>query len=117
MSKSTYLLDPEASYLIAGGLGGIGRSMARWLVDRGARHLILVSRSGPKSATAQKLLLELEEKGVHVQTPRCDISDEQALRCALATCEVRMPPVKGCIQSCMVITVRQPRKINYRTGY
>lgn len=109
MSKSTYLLDPEASYLIAGGLGGIGRSMARWLVDRGARHLILLSRSGPKSAAAQKLLLELGEKGATVQTPRADISDEQSLRCALTTCATTMPPVKGCIQSCMVITVRQPR--------
>jgi NAD(P)-dependent dehydrogenase (short-subunit alcohol dehydrogenase family) len=58
--NSTYRLKPEAYYLIAGGLDGIGRSIARWLVDRGARHLILLSRSGPKQAATQKLLLELE---------------------------------------------------------
>lgn len=112
MSKPTYFLDPDASYLIAGGFGGIGRSIARWLVDRGARHLILLSRSGPKSALARNLLLDLGEKGVRLQTPRCDISDHEALKNALTTCAATMPPVKGCIQSCMVITVRDPENLS-----
>ena len=36
---------PDATYLITGGLGGIGLATARWLVSRGARHLVLVGRS------------------------------------------------------------------------
>ena len=42
-------LDPQASYLISGGLGGFGLATARWLVAKGARNLILVGRRGAAS--------------------------------------------------------------------
>ncbi|XXH04686.1 hypothetical protein Hte_011108 [Hypoxylon texense] len=70
--KPSYSLSCDASYLIVGGLGGIGRAMARWLVTRGASHLILLSRSGPKTSGALQLLSELQMKGVRVETPLCD---------------------------------------------
>lgn len=38
-------LKPDASYLIVGGVGGLGRSITHWMVDHGARNLILLSRS------------------------------------------------------------------------
>ena len=40
-------LDSEATYLITGGLGALGLIVARWMVERGARHLVLVGRSAP----------------------------------------------------------------------
>lgn len=106
MTKPTYSLNPDAAYLIVGGFGGLGRSIARWLVSRGAQDLILLSRSGPKTVGAQQLLSELDERGVRVETPRCDVSDESALRSVLTTRGEAMPPIKGCIQASMVITVR-----------
>ncbi|KAG8157863.1 hypothetical protein KVR01_012135 [Diaporthe batatas] len=95
-------LDPTVSYLIAGGLGGLGRSTARWMAQRGARHLILLSRSGPKSKTAQELVKELEQAGVTVRTPQCDVSNSSALIAALDQCK-DMPPIKGCLQATMVL--------------
>ncbi|OJJ76663.1 hypothetical protein ASPBRDRAFT_27090 [Aspergillus brasiliensis CBS 101740] len=52
------------TYVVAGGLGGLGQSMLTWLVSRGARHLLLLSRSGGKGAEAQELLRQLREDGV-----------------------------------------------------
>ncbi|KAI1436832.1 putative polyketide synthase [Xylaria sp. CBS 124048] len=100
------VLDPEASYLIAGGLGGLGRDMARWLVSRGARYLILLSRSGPRTVEAQQLLAEFRERGIYAATPMCDVSDAAALRAVLTSLSDKMPPVKGCIQASMVMSER-----------
>ena len=102
----TYYFDRNATYVIAGGFGGLGRSIAGWMVSRNARHLILLSRSGARNKTALELLDELKAKGVTVAAPICDISDEQALVSALNVCSRTMPPIKGCIQGSMVLKVR-----------
>lgn len=104
MRKISYQFDPNASYLISGGLGGLGRSIARWMASRGARYLILLSRSGLKTSSAQTLANELEQLGVRVAAPPCDVSDADALQSALAHCaDQGMPPIKGCIQAAMVL--------------
>jgi NADPH:quinone reductase-like Zn-dependent oxidoreductase/SAM-dependent methyltransferase len=100
-----YSFDPQATYMIVGGLGGLGREMARWLASRGARYLILPSRSGPRSSEAQQLIAELRIMKVHVETPCCDMADRAALQAMLVGCST-MPPIKGCIQAAMVMTVR-----------
>ena len=69
----------------------------------GARHLILLSRSGPKTEAAAELLVELVSQGVQVNAPACDITDRDALRQALDESGMEMPPVKGCVQSTMVL--------------
>ena len=51
----------DQTYIIAGGLGGLGRVTARWMVDRGARNIILLSRSGPRTDDAVALVKELRE--------------------------------------------------------
>ncbi|KAF2804409.1 reducing type I polyketide synthase [Mytilinidion resinicola] len=103
-SESKYCFHEDATYVIAGGLGGIGRSMARWLVHRGARNLILLSRSGPHgSEQAQEMLAEMCEAGVNVQCPSCDITELSSLRSALLECSKTMPPIRGCIQAAMVL--------------
>ena len=96
-------LDPNASYLIAGGLGGLGRSAARWMARRGAKNLILLSRSGPKSSAASELLKELRDRDVNVATPKCDVSCSESLSDALKKC--KLPPIKGCLQGTMVLRV------------
>ncbi|KAL8735004.1 MAG: hypothetical protein Q9166_001129 [cf. Caloplaca sp. 2 TL-2023] len=102
-NRPTYDFDPEVSYLIAGGLGGLGRSIARWMASRGAQHLILLSRSGPKSDPAKELLIELRSQGVQVEAPPCNISDAASLSHVLGGCAKLMPPIKGCIQGTMVL--------------
>lgn len=61
-------LIERATYLLVGGLGGIGRSLAHLLVDLGARHLCFIFRSGDESKHAQKLIQELGNR--KIQTNR-----------------------------------------------
>ncbi|KAK6860758.1 polyketide synthase [Apiospora arundinis] len=103
-NHDSYSLDANATYVVAGGLGGLGSAMARWLVHRGARNLVLLSRSGPRTAEARKMLEEFAVQGVHYETPACSIVDRDALRQTLSDCATRLPPIKGCIQSSMVMT-------------
>ncbi|OTA81899.1 hypothetical protein M434DRAFT_37315 [Hypoxylon sp. CO27-5] len=102
--QPSYELNKNATYLVCGGLGGLGREIARWLVSRGARHLILISRSGPRAAEAKSLVSELVEKGVRIQTPCCDAANRSALKSTLISCLEKMPPIRGCIQAAMVMT-------------
>ncbi|KAI1452633.1 hypothetical protein F4805DRAFT_472261 [Annulohypoxylon moriforme] len=105
-SKLNYRFVGDATYLIAGGLGGIGRSAASWLCETGAKHLVLLSRSGPKSEAAKELIVKLELDGVQVYAPQCDVSDEEALKRVVKYVEETMPPIRGCIQGSMVIENR-----------
>lgn len=106
MSKDeNYRMHPDATYVIAGGLGGLGRAMARWLASRGARYLILLSRSGMRTAEAHELSTMLREQGVHCEMPACSVADRDSLKSVLFDCATRLPPIKGCIQSSMIMTV------------
>lgn len=106
--KSTPLqFDQNASYVLAGGLGGLGRSIARWMVSRGAKHLVFISRSGAASESAQELVQELEAIGCHVHVFACDVSDEAALSSIVDQCKAKLPEIKGCVQGSMVLKVRK----------
>ncbi|KAI0383339.1 putative polyketide synthase [Hypomontagnella monticulosa] len=113
-NEPTYMMDSRATYVIAGGLGGLGRSVARWLVDRGARYLILLSRSGPRTPEAHELLAELNKKGARVETPVCDVANRAALKAVLASCSKTMPPIRGCIQSSLVMTEKIFQTMSFR---
>ncbi|KAH9230788.1 hypothetical protein K456DRAFT_1727160 [Colletotrichum gloeosporioides 23] len=95
--------DPEASYVIAGGLGGLGRSVARWMASRGAKNLILLSRRGAVEESAKELVKELEGVCNKVVTPACDVTDADALKNLMTELSSSMPPIKGCIQGSMVL--------------
>ncbi len=97
----TFTLDPTSTYIIAGGFGGVARSICRWMVKRGARYLVLLSRSGPTSCAAQDLLKEVTLQKVNVECPTCDISSFNDLRRTLSSCSSRLPPIKGCIQGAL----------------
>ena len=72
--------DPERTVLISGGTGGLGALLARHLVEaHGARHLLLLSRSGPAAPGAQELRSGLEELGAEVEIAACDAADREAL--------------------------------------
>lgn len=51
------------------------------------------------------LVTELENKGVHIESLACDVGDANRLRGLLDQCAPKMPPVAGCIQASMVLTV------------
>jgi hypothetical protein len=72
--------------------------VAKWMVNRGARSLILLSRSGPRTDTAKRMIKDLEELGAKVRAPLCDIADRASLEFAIQQC-YDMPAIKGCIQA------------------
>lgn len=100
-TKPEYHFSENSSYVIAGGLGGLGRSAARWMASRGARNLILLSRSGARSKAAVTLIEELNATGVHVEASPCDVTDANLLSTVLARCAETMPQIRGCIQASM----------------
>ncbi|KAF2498730.1 putative polyketide synthase [Lophium mytilinum] len=101
-ARTTWTLKAESTYVIAGGLGGQGRSIAKWLVSRGARHLLLLSRRGASGTVATKFVEEMKGMGVEVSAPPCDITDRNTLSEVLGCCAQSMPPIKGCFQASAV---------------
>ncbi len=98
-----WTFDRNASYLIAGGSGGLGRAILRWMADRGAEHLIVPSRSGTKSKAMAETVAELTARGVNIVAPVCDVSSTSSLASILDECAITMPPIKGCINAAMVL--------------
>ena len=105
-------LQANASYLVTGGLGGFGLRTAQWLVEKGARYLILMSRSGHISAQARALLDELDAQGITIYAAACDVTDNAALKELLSRCESTMPPLKGIIHAAAVIEDSLARNLN-----
>ncbi|KAH8695168.1 putative polyketide synthase [Talaromyces proteolyticus] len=101
-TKPSFQLHSNATFVIAGGLGGIGRATARWMVDRGARNLILLSRFGPRTSAARELIEELQSHGVRVETPACDITDFERTKEVFRQLSADMPPIKGMLQMSVI---------------
>ncbi|KAJ5644416.1 hypothetical protein N7507_010427 [Penicillium longicatenatum] len=102
-TKNEAQLQASATYVISGGLGGLGRATARWMVSQGARNLVLLGRSGPTTEAARILIDELSAQGVTVQAPPCDIIDTQSVQSVMGQVMQTMPPIKGLIQASMVL--------------
>ena len=80
-------LRPDATYLITGGLGGVGLQLARWIVDRGARHLVLVGRSGLSRRPddpRREAIDRLTASGALVKIIAADVADLSAMTRVLA---------------------------------
>ncbi|MEU5614458.1 type I polyketide synthase [Streptomyces sparsogenes] len=82
---------PGGTVLITGGTGALGGHLARRLAARGAEHLLLLSRSGPRAEGADRLRAELTEAGARVTILSCDVGDREALAAALATVPDELP--------------------------
>ncbi|HKF49640.1 MAG TPA: SDR family NAD(P)-dependent oxidoreductase [Terracidiphilus sp.] len=80
---SAALIRPDASYLITGGMGGLGLVVARWLADKGARHIIVVGRRAPSDEAAQQIE-EIERRGATVISVQADVADAESMAHAIA---------------------------------
>jgi NADPH:quinone reductase-like Zn-dependent oxidoreductase/thioesterase domain-containing protein/acyl carrier protein len=92
----------NATYLIAGGSGGLGLKAAEWLVEQGAKHLVLVGRSGANDA-ALDTVGKLKKLGAQVVVAKADISEEAQVGSLLLQIADTMPPLKGIIHSAGVL--------------
>ncbi|GLF98781.1 type I polyketide synthase [Streptomyces yaizuensis] len=107
--------SPSGTVLITGGLGALGLEVARWLVDRGARRLLLAGRRGlPPRAAWETVtdpdvrrqidgVLALEALGVTVGVLVLDITDADQVAAALAPGALGLPPVRGIVHAAGVV--------------
>ncbi|PHH90746.1 hypothetical protein CDD83_2742 [Cordyceps sp. RAO-2017] len=94
------LFDADKTYLLVGCLGGLGRSLSRWMMSRGARKFVFLGRSGCDKATARQLVSRLREAGASVSVVRGDVSNAQQVGEAVAACELG-GPIGGVVQAAM----------------
>ena len=93
----------DATYLIAGGLGGFGLEVARWMVDRGAKHLVLMGRGGAGSPGAAEAVADLERSGARVVVERADVAAEADVAAVLDRIDRDLPPLRGVFHAAMVL--------------
>ena len=98
-STRTLELDSSASYLLVGGLGGLGQAVARHLVEQGARRLVFMSRSAGSGPGDSDIVRELESMGCHVELVRGSVVSRDDVCRAIS----QAPNLKGIIQASMVL--------------
>ncbi|MDB5306278.1 MAG: polyketide synthase family protein, partial [Gemmataceae bacterium] len=97
------VVRPDASYLVTGGLSGLGLRTAEWLAAQGARWLVLAGRGGPKSDAARDALAALTARGVRVELAACDVTDPAAVAGLIQSPDPARPPLRGVAHSAMVL--------------
>jgi acyl transferase domain-containing protein/NADPH:quinone reductase-like Zn-dependent oxidoreductase/acyl carrier protein/SAM-dependent methyltransferase len=98
-----FAVKPDAAYLITGGLGGFGRVLSEWLVECGARHLVLTSRSGASTPEAVAFLETLQSRGVETKVIKADIGSPKDVKRLIAEVASASIPLKGIFHLAMVI--------------
>ena len=96
-------LRGEGTYLVTGGLGGIGREVAVWLAERGAGAIVLNGRR-PPDPEVEAELEALRARGVRVEVEIADVSDGEAVEAMLGRIAKRLPPLAGVIHSVGVLS-------------
>lgn len=107
---------PDATYLLVGALGGLGRSLGSWMMDRGAKHFSFMGRSGTDSKQAAILVDEMRMAGASVQVIRGDAAVRADVDKALKSIPTAHP-VRGVVHAAMVLRVSLPcctPVVNYR---
>ena len=94
--------DPEASYLLTGGLGGLGKPIATWMVARNARSLIFLSRSAGQSDEDKLFLRELESQGCSAAAIKGEVQNPDCIQKAIAAVK---KPIRGVIHLAMALRV------------
>jgi NAD(P)-dependent dehydrogenase (short-subunit alcohol dehydrogenase family)/acyl carrier protein len=107
VQQDSLSFEANATYLITGGFGGFGQKTAEWLIDNGARHLVLTGRTGADNAERQALVASLEAKGASIKAAACDTADYQQLTALFAEIDREMPPLQGVFHSGALI-IDQP---------
>lgn len=104
--KPSITLRPDRSYLLVGGLGGLGRAVASWMVELGARQLIFLSRSAGQLPETVQFAAELRSQGCEVQLITGSVSETDDVHNAVNAATM---PVAGVINMSMILKVCDSR--------
>lgn len=98
--RNTQLFDPSKTYLLVGGLGGLGRTMAEWMVRKGAKSLAFLSRSGAEKADAEATIAWLRDRNGRVLVHRGDVTNYADVQTCIEACGHGLA---GVFQAAMVL--------------
>jgi len=98
-----FVVKSDAAYLITGGLGGFGRVLAEWLVEAGARHLVLSSRSGAATPETVDFVASLVARGIETTVLKADIGSPADVKGLISELRASKTPLKGIFHLAMVI--------------
>ncbi|KAK1777236.1 acyl transferase domain-containing protein [Copromyces sp. CBS 386.78] len=101
--KSRGIFRRDGTHIIIGGTGGLGRSMAKYMAEHGARNIVLLSRSGGGKDMVEQLEKEISCPDVNIRVKKCDASDERQVRELVKDCARELPSICGVIHAAMVL--------------
>ena len=91
-NTSAPAIRSDATYLITGGLGDLGLLVAQFLVNKGAKHLVLVGRSQPTEEVKEQLKTQFAD--INVIVAQADVANTSQLAQVFADIET-LPPLRG----------------------
>ncbi|MGB9307313.1 MAG: SDR family NAD(P)-dependent oxidoreductase, partial [Mycobacterium sp.] len=94
----TAAFKEDATYLVTGGLGALGLTVATWMAEHGARHLVLMGRGGA-SASAQETVDALRAAGTEVTVTQGDVAKADDVAAMLESVAESMPPLRGVVHA------------------
>jgi hypothetical protein len=98
-------LNAQSCYILAGGLGSLGFRIAKLMARHGAKHLVLLSRSGGGKSKYDEDIRMLTELGCRIDVLTCDVTKAQDVENAVATLRNNGAKISGVIQCAMVLRV------------
>ena len=104
--------SPDSTYLIIGGLGGIGLATANWMMEQGAKNLLVVSRNAVGHPKGWALAQNGTGFGCNIHLRNCDISDKGAVFSLLAKAKDELPPIRGVLQIAAVLDVSKDCRVS-----
>ncbi|KAL2169361.1 hypothetical protein VTG60DRAFT_6135 [Thermothelomyces hinnuleus] len=94
----------DATYLVIGGMGGIGQHIAAWMMEKGAKNLLIVSRSAEASPDVPSMKAMAEADGCNLAIRSCDVTDARAFADLLSWAAASaLPPIRGVVNAAMVL--------------
>jgi KR domain len=100
--RSGALFSNQGTYVVVGGLGGLGRFVCSWMVENGATRLVVISRNGLRSQEAKETYSAIRSSGASMEVMKADACDRAAMQEVLAQIR-RDSPVKGVLNLAMVL--------------
>jgi acyl transferase domain-containing protein/NADPH:quinone reductase-like Zn-dependent oxidoreductase len=100
--KTANLFKDDAYYLIIGGTGGLGCSIARWMASRGAKNICLSSRRANITPRLDELINDLAKAGTEVLVRACDVANSSSVETLINNLQNERP-IRGVIQAAMVL--------------
>lgn len=97
------LFKSDRSYLITGGTRGLGLEIGNWMLNQGAKNLVLMSRSGDKNPQVKARIDALRDKGANILVFGVDVADPTGMREVFNQIEAELPPLAGIFHCAMVL--------------